>query len=98
MTFLEYVAMRLMGRPVYSSCWPCPYCDSTRASLSVRPPKAGYPIKFKCFRCSAWGDEFDLIQHFYPTEHYGLRKDRLHSWRLDYERELNLPAMSTFTH
>jgi len=83
MTFLEFVMKRLHGPPP----WSCPFCDSRRGSFSIRPPKDDYPIKFKCFRCGEWGDEYDLMKLFYPEDDYPRRKGRLDVWRLDYERE-----------
>ena len=68
MPLLEFVCKRLMGPPVCGSCWRCPFCDSSGSSFSVRPPKGDYAIKFKCFRCDRWGDELDLLEHFYPDE------------------------------
>jgi len=53
----------------------------------VRPPKAGYKVKFKCWRCGEWGDEFDLMKDAYPNEDYPSRRVRLEQWRRDYERE-----------
>jgi len=85
MTFLEYVAEQLMGPPVCGSCWRCPYCDSHHGSLSVRPPRDGYPIKFKCHKCQTWGDEHDLLKLFYPAEGYSLRLLRLGELHREYE-------------
>ena len=87
MTFLEFVAERLMGPPVSGSNWHCPFCASRRTSLSVRPPLDGYAIKFKCHRCAMWGDEFDLVKEFYPGEDYPRRRVRLDQWRKDWERD-----------
>jgi hypothetical protein len=84
MTFLEFVCQTLMGPPVSGSCWHCPICDSSGPSFSVRPPKAGFPIKFKCFRCDAWGDEFDLAKLFYPREDFNARLQRLGLLRVEY--------------
>lgn len=91
-SFLEFVAARLLGPAVSGSYWNCPFCDSSSASLSVRPPKAGYKVKFKCFRCATWGDQFDLMKEFYPGEDYPRRRVRLDSWRRDYEAELEPDA------
>ncbi len=85
-SFLEYVAQRLMGRPVSGSCWRCPFCDSRGPSFSVRPPKPGYPVKYKCFRCGEWGDEYDLLCEFYPEDDYARRRERVEQWRQKYER------------
>jgi hypothetical protein len=87
MTFLEYVCRRLMGPPVSGSCWRCPFCDSSGPSFSVRPPKPGYPVKFKCFRCGEWGDEYDLMKLCHPNGGFSERRNRLDQWRQDYERD-----------
>ena len=97
MTFLEYVAERLMGPPVCGSCWRCPYCDSPHASFSVRPPKPGYKVKFKCFRCGMWGDEYDLLKEFYPGEQYPRRRVRLDQWYRDWQREYQSEPVVTTT-
>jgi hypothetical protein len=55
----------------------------------VRPPKNGHPIKFKCFRCGKWGDEFDLLRLFHPADDYSRRRDRLDQLRKEYD--LNVP-------
>ncbi len=86
-SFLEYVAHRLMGRPLSGSCWRCPFCDSPHGSLSIRPPKGDYPIKYRCFRCGAWGDEHDLLRAFNPEDDYPHRRNRLDQWRQDCERD-----------
>lgn len=85
MTLLEFVCDRLMGPPVCGSCWRCPYCDSSGASFSVRPPKGDFPIKFKCFRCDRWGDELDLLEHFYPDDDKSQIYSRWTKLRRQYE-------------
>ena len=87
MTFLEFVAERLMGPSVAGSCWRCPFCDSSHGSLSIRPPKQGFPVKFKCHRCGIWGDESDLMKEFYPGEDWPRRRVRLDQWRNDFKQE-----------
>ncbi len=72
-TFLEYVCERLMGPPQASRSWCCPYHDDTNPSFTVRPPKkrpngTEYPIKYRCHACGEWGDERDLLRHFYPKD------------------------------
>ena len=86
MTFLEYVARQLMGPPQTGTYWHCPFCDSDHGSFMVRRPKAGCRVRYKCLRCDAWGDESDLIKHFYPREDYGQRVDRLATMRSEFER------------
>ena len=85
MSFLEYVCRQLMGRPVYGTMWNCPFHDDINPSFSVRPPKVGYPIKFKCFGCSEWGDEFDLCKLFFSKDTYPDRVERLRVMREQYE-------------
>jgi hypothetical protein len=72
-TFLEYTCERYMGPPVYGRSWNCLFHEDLTPSLVVRPPKqrpdgTWYPVKYKCFSCGAWGDEVDLIRHFYPDD------------------------------
>jgi len=64
MTFLEYVADRLMGPPTDGRAWRCPFCDSDHGSFSIRQPKRGYRIRYRCFRCGEWGDEYDLLKRY----------------------------------
>lgn len=99
MTLLEFVCHKLLGKPEAGSCWRCPYCDSSGPSFSVRPPKPGKPVKFKCHRCLVWGDEFDLLRHFYADEGYSLRRLRLQDLRAEWEAlagvetpEINYPG------
>lgn len=66
MTFLTFVCTHLMGPPVAGTCWRCPYCESSGAAFSVRPPKGALPVKFKCHKCQEWGDEVDLLSFFRP--------------------------------
>ncbi len=91
MTFLEYVAERLMGPPVSQSgsrsTWLCPFHEEEHPSFCTLPPKPGYKDRFRCFSCGAWGDEYDLVKLFYDKENFCDRKDRLDHWRQDYERE-----------
>jgi hypothetical protein len=78
MTFLVFVCERLMGKAYSGTCWRCPFCESNHGCFSVRPPKGDYPIKYKCFRCGEWGDEFDLIKHSHPDDDYRTNVKR---WR-----------------
>lgn len=91
-SFLEFCFHRLLGKPVSGSCWNCPVCDSSGASLSVRPPKEEYKVRFKCFRCDWWGDEFDLLREFYKGDDYPRLRIRVEQWRADYEAELANPS------
>jgi len=86
MSFLEYLARILMGPPVSGTSWQCPFCGSSRG-FSVRPPLPDKPVKFKCFRCSACGDEHDLIQLFRPDlrNDYGRRSMELDRLRAEFE-------------
>ena len=100
-SFLEYVCKRLMGPPISGSSWRCPFCDSSRASFSVRRPKLNYatdeyfPIKFRCFRCGKWGDEFDVIKLFHPGWSYSLRQLQLARMQREYEsQQVNLASFS----
>jgi hypothetical protein len=92
-TFLEYVAERLMGPPVSRSngraTWPCPFhSPDERPSFNTLPPKAGCKDRFRCWSCGAWGDEFDLVKNFFDRENFGERRERLDKWRQDFERDV----------
>ena len=94
MTFLEYVCRRVMGPPVSgASSWHCPFCDSPHASFHVRPPKDNLRIRFNCFRCDKWGDEYDLAKYLYP-EPYPQRVERVEAWQRDYELSLTAESVA----
>lgn len=84
MTFLEFVARTLMGPPVCGRMWHCPFHNDRNPSFSIRPPKAGYEVKYKCWGCEAWGDEMDLLKLFYPREGYGERLERRRNLWMEY--------------
>jgi hypothetical protein len=98
-SFLWVVCHELLGPPaVGQSCWYCPYCNDTAenpewASFSVRParrnPNTGrpYPIKFKCHRCKAWGDEYDVIGLLYEGMSYQARQVEIARLQEYYRRE-----------
>lgn len=88
MTFLEFVCERLLGPPTSSSgegesTWPCPKCGHCR--WHTLPPKPPYKDRFRCWVCPFRGDEFDLLLHFHPREHYGDRKARVADLRREFE-------------
>ncbi|MGA2064139.1 MAG: CHC2 zinc finger domain-containing protein [Thermoguttaceae bacterium] len=91
MTFLEYVAERLMGPPASRSSgrstWLCPFHDESNPSFCTLPPKAGCKDRFRCFGCGAWGDEYDLMKLFYDRENFSERRDRMEQWREDWKRD-----------
>jgi hypothetical protein len=89
MTFLEFVARKLMGPPAYGSSWCCPFHDDTSPSFHITPPKDNFPIKYKCFGCGAWGDEFDLLKHFHPRDNYSDRCDRRKTLSREFESSPN---------
>lgn len=98
MTFLAFVAHKLMGPPICGSCWRCPFCDpdgDKGASFSVRPPLGDLPIKWKCFRCDGWGDEFDLVKHFHPSWGYDTRKLEVLSLMAEF-KSMKEPAATPF--
>lgn len=91
MTFLEFVCRRLIGRPSGSSlcrAWRCPSCQDGKRTLTVRPPKGNYRIRFKCHKCQWWGDEADMMRHFHPTENYPQHRARLDLWHEEYQRDV----------
>lgn len=49
-------------------------------------------MKFRCFGCNAWGDEMDLLKHFFPGEDFGRRLERAKRLRADYERRVDAEA------
>jgi hypothetical protein len=92
MTFLEYIAERLMGTPASRSSgrstWPCPFhAPDNRPSFCTLPPKAGCKDRFRCFGCGARGDEHDLLKGF-GIRDYGDRLFQLNQFREDFERDV----------
>ncbi len=88
MTFLEYVCERLMGPPASSSNgWSCPRHEDNHPSFNTRPPKQGCKVRFCCFSCGWWGDEFDLLKEFYPGEDYSERRVRMAALRIDFQHD-----------
>lgn len=85
MTFLEFVCRQLIGPPVSGSCWRCPFCNSSNSSFNVRPPKGDLPIKYRCFRCDAWGDAFDLLKFYFPNEGFSQQKLRIAQMEADFK-------------
>jgi hypothetical protein len=72
---LEYLAVKLLGYPIErisrkkgQATWQCWNCG--HRTWQIRPPLAGYKDKFKCWNCDNWGDEFDLLRHGYPHQHF----------------------------
>ena len=85
MTFLRYVCERLLGPPERrrgEECWACPQCGRHR--FHVRPHKPEHKDRWSCWACGWWGDEADLLRHFYPREDYGARLDRLEQLRVEH--------------
>lgn len=97
MTFLEYVCERKLGKPIGCSGgrtnWPCPSCN--HKSFGTLPPREGCKDRFRCHRCGAWGDEFDLLKELHPAKDFVWRRTQLELMRQDYEREH--PVMSEQT-
>jgi hypothetical protein len=55
-------------------------------SFTVRPPKMDYPIKYRCHRCGAWGDQYDLIKKVYRCYYEEAKlivRDLLESYKRD---------------
>jgi len=90
MTFFEFLCEHLLGPPWDErgggeSYFDCPECGGSR--FHTRPQKAGYKDRVSCWACGWWGDEMDLLRHFFPRETYAKRQQRLTSIRDAYERE-----------
>lgn len=101
LTFLEYVCERLMGPPAHNRTWLCPFHDDSSPSFHVRPPKqrpdgSWYPIKFRCFGCDAWGDEFDLLRQFYPDATRQQLTKRWQAMKHKYEALTGLKAPNSY--
>jgi hypothetical protein len=90
MTFLEFLCAELLGPPTFvrgdgESHWPCPQCDSRK--FHTRPARPGLKDRFSCWSCNWWGDEADLLKHFFPEETYDDRLERLDAYREVYRRQ-----------
>jgi hypothetical protein len=88
MTFLEFVAFQLLGPPTYSkgdgeSYWPCQKCGKFK--FHTRPEKPGEKDRFSCWVCGWYGDEYDLLRHFFPHGHYGQRKEQVAVLKQEYD-------------
>lgn len=82
-TFLEWVAFKLMGPPLYTkgdgeSYWECPRCGSRK--WHTRPHREGMRDRYSCWSCQAWGDINDLAQEF--ASHTTIRLDM---WQAEYD-------------
>ena len=92
MTFEEFIAEQLMGPPAFtrsqgeSSYWHCPFHDDSHPSFHSLPPHPKYKNRFKCHPCGKLVDVFDLLQRFFPHEHYGDRLHRLNEWRQEFDK------------
>jgi hypothetical protein len=86
MQFLEFVTRRLMGEPAYGRTWVCPWCDASKPSLALNPPKAGCETKLRCFNCGKIADAFDLARYFRSDVPWPARIGLVHSWERDYRR------------
>jgi hypothetical protein len=81
-----------MGPPVRNRTWRCPFhSPDSNPSFVIRPPKrrpngTWYPIKYRCFSCDEWGDEWDLLLHFYPQERNQQLIKRLVAMRRQYKQ------------
>ena len=84
MTFLEFVYRKLLGPPAAGVCYRCPDCDHKTPSVTINPPKAGHAVKFRCHRCGAFGDEFDVLK-LVGVRHYGDRIARIQELRAEYD-------------
>lgn len=93
MTLLEYVCEKLLGPAVSSdgngqSTWPCPRHDDPGASFHTLPHQPGkYKDRFRCWHCSFWGDEADILREVFPQDNPGQRRARLAALKIDYGRE-----------
>ncbi len=96
MTFLEYVAERLMGPPASRSgrrlMWCCPFHCESNPSFCTLPPKHGNKDRYRCFACGVWGDEYDLMKLFYDNENFAQRRERMDAWREDHQRDDIVPT------
>jgi hypothetical protein len=102
-SFLEFVCEKLMGPPISSRSWRCPFHEDNTPSFSVNPPKqrdngTWYPVKFRCHAgsCGRFGDEWDLITHFKSDRTYGFQLKLWNGFRAEYEQLFNMPARSAY--
>lgn len=94
-TFLQFLCEKLMGpslsdRGDGQSEWPCPRCGCER--WHTRPKEKGFRDRFSCWRCAWWGDEHDLLRHFWPRETYQDRMRRLAEWSKEYAAATSPPS------
>jgi hypothetical protein len=78
-SFLEYVFCKQFGR----GPWRCPYCDA--GHFSVQPPKDGCKVKFHCFSCGVFGDEFDIFKDVRGVRNYQDRIDMRAEWYAEWQ-------------
>jgi hypothetical protein len=80
-SFLEFVFQRHFGR----GPWDCPYCNHRH--FSVQRPKDGHKVKFHCFSCEKFGDEFDVLRDILGVRNYQDRLEMRAAWHADYVRD-----------
>jgi len=88
MIFLEFVCESLIGSGS-GQYFECPFCESSGRSLYVRTRIQ----KYKCYRCDAWGDEFDLMRLFYPKEKLPRHRVRLDQLRQHFKAGTSLSPL-----
>src|SRR5206468_1134554 len=80
MTFLQYVAERLLGPPAKrggsagESYWCCPFHNDTSPSFHTMPSKPEFKDRWQCFGCGMRGDEADLMAGMIRGENYQRRR------------------------
>jgi hypothetical protein len=90
MTFLQYVATALLGKPISKGgqpgewYWECPFCGKEK--FHTLPSRKENKDKFRCFVCGEWGDEWDIITKIALPERPGREQARLfHQLKQAYE-------------
>lgn len=88
MTFLEYVARKLLGPPDRYGRWPCPRCGS-RTGFGLMPPKPRHKDRCRCHACTWLGDAADLLRLARPdlTDWKRDREPLLVKWRAEHARQ-----------
>jgi len=86
MVFLEFIAEKLLGPEQR-----CPHCNSD--SFTIKAPDRAGKVRWKCYACDSWGDEYDLLKEVYPSKDYPWRRVRVALLQKQFKRETPADAV-----